>query len=163
MTERASLEEKQKLVNQLIGPNAKSALQLEREIGKKFSQTTLLRWKKEMAPAPKGSLPKGERPVERFTDVDKHSFVLETIGLEESKVDELLTKKNVSRDMLDEWKREFLFSLIKPQVNKDTSSIQTLQKENELLKARLEKVEKDKQLVEQVLMYRLAEERTVNS
>lgn len=162
MTTRATLETKQRLVAQLIGPNAKSALQLSKELGKGgVSQTTLLRWKKELEPMPLGALPRGERPIDRFSNTDKYELVMQVVNMDIEKGDELLQKKGITRDMFDEWKRDFMFSRLTPPPAKN-EPISILQKENEVLKARLSRLEKNVHMVEEVLVARLTEERRAN-
>lgn len=148
MSRRFNDNEKLKLVKQLIGPNAKSALALSKELGGVPSQTTLLRWSREMAPAPVGSLPKGERPIERYTRMDRNEFVLKTMGFPRADVLKMVEEKGITPETFDMWRVEYIYSL-SPMLSSPGKD--DLQKENENLKQRLKELEDQQRLIEEAL------------
>jgi hypothetical protein len=135
MSARFNETEKRKFIEQL---DKKSALQLAKEYGGKPSQTTILRWKRELEPLPKGSMPRGERPVEKFTKTDRLDFVLKTMFLPQNEIKRIADEKGITLETLDSWRLEYMFTLAQPLSTPNTT---VLAEENEMLKNRLHQLE----------------------
>lgn len=101
------------MVRRMIGPGAVSVLALCAETG--ISKTTLARWlhgaasirfvtsKPDAPEAEAPTVPGAKRPQD-WTAMERAKLVLETAGLTEQELGELLRSRGVHREQLDEWR-----------------------------------------------------------
>ena len=112
------------MVRRMVGPNAVSVAELERECG--IAATTLSRWlhgaasirpvtKKVESPerAVPDPVPASRRPQD-WSALERAQLVLEAAELGEQELGELLRRRGVHREQLDEWRSALQDALTYP-------------------------------------------------
>ena len=98
---RYSEEFKEKIVQKMMPPNAKSVSQIHQETG--VSEPTLYSWRNKVRGEGKG-VPADLSNPERWSGQDKLAVVIETASLNEQELSEYCRGKGLYAEQIDRWK-----------------------------------------------------------
>lgn len=144
---RYSAKFKDRMVRQLVGPTAKSALELSKDVG--VSQSTLSRWLRASIPAVANEENEPVAPIRKTrerTPLEKAELVIEAGKLEGEALGALLRRNGIHEADLDEW-RTWLRERLDPAATRrearaDSKSKQADQKRIKNLERELRRKEK---------------------
>jgi transposase len=103
---------KSKMVQRMLGPQARSAISLSGETG--VSQTSLSKWLREAKVRPMADEqkpPKKEKRPEDWTAAEKLSAVMEASRLSDAELGEFLRRKGLHEAQLTQWRQSALEAL----------------------------------------------------
>jgi transposase-like protein len=136
-----------RMVRKMVGPNAVNASVLAKETG--ISQPTLSRWLRGAAslklvtttPDDNDDNAQAARRPQDWSPVERMQLVLEANGLGEHELGELLRRRGVHREQLDEWRASLDEAFTRPSGRRSSESKRIKQLEREVAR-------KDKALAE---------------
>jgi transposase-like protein len=128
---------KAQMVARLVGPRARSAMSLSREVG--ISQSTLSRWLREASKVPanvskdedKAEMERPRRRTQDWTSEQKLRVVLESLKLSDDELGSFLRREGLHEAELREW-RETALEALEPaskKRKKEAKRVRELEKE----------------------------------
>lgn len=132
-------EIKRAMVSKMVGPGAKTATVLSKEVG--ISQTSLSNWMKRYEPGAERS--KAARRPKDWSGAEKLSALKETAHLEEAALGEYLRRHGLHSVHLEKWSQEYIEA-----VDGNTNRRQTADDKKKVKELERELRRKDKALAE---------------
>ena len=127
---------KAKMVQKMMGPNAKAACALAKEAG--MSQPTLSRWLRETGNvgdmSKKTKTPKPKKKSKKWTELEKLRAVVEASSLSDEDLGAFLRREGIHAAQLDEWRKTAFESFngaarSRRKTSEESKRIKTLERE----------------------------------